>query len=81
MKRTQVELDEETYRKLREEARAQRTSMAALVRRALRAHLKTAAGPKPKRCLKDFTFVGSGRSEQGDLAPVSERHDEALALP
>jgi hypothetical protein len=78
MKRTQVQLDEETYRKLREEVHAQRTSMAALVRKALRAHL--GPSPKPKMCLKDFTFVGSGHSAQGDLAPVSERHDEALAL-
>lgn len=76
MKRTQVQLDEETYRKLREGAHAQRTSMAALVRRALRAYL----GPRPrKRRLEDFTFVESGRSAQGNLAPVSERHDEALA--
>lgn len=26
-----------------------------------------------------FSFVASGRSDQGELAPVSERHDEALA--
>ncbi len=75
MKRTQIQLDEETYRKLREEAHARQTSMAALVREAVRAQL--GLGPKHKR-LEDFTFVGSGRSKQGNLAPVSERHDEAL---
>jgi hypothetical protein len=80
MKRTQVQLDEETYQKLREEAQVQRTSMAALIREAVRAHLGLSLSPKPKkRRLEDFTFVGSGRSEQGDLEPVSERHDEALA--
>ena len=28
---------------------------------------------------RNFTFIGSGRSKQGAMAPVSERHDEALA--
>ncbi len=28
---------------------------------------------------KQFPLVGAGRSNQGRLAPVSERHDEALA--
>jgi hypothetical protein len=28
--------------------------------------------------MKDFTFIGAGRSRQGPLSPVSERHDEAL---
>jgi hypothetical protein len=27
---------------------------------------------------KEFRFAGSGRSNQGKLKPVSERHDEAL---
>jgi len=78
MKRTQVQLDEETYQRLREEAYARHTSIAALIREAIRAHLGLVPKPKRRR-LEDFTFVGSGRSEQGDLEPVSERHDEALA--
>ena len=28
--------------------------------------------------VEELGFVGIGRSEQGDLSPVSERHDEAL---
>ena len=28
--------------------------------------------------MEDVGFSGVGRSEQGDLSPVSERHDEAL---
>jgi len=28
--------------------------------------------------IERFSFVGMGESEQGELAPVSERHDEAL---
>ena len=76
MKRTQIQLDEQIYRRLRDEAHAQHTSIAALVREALQEHL----GLHPrKRRMEDFTFVGSGCSEQGDLEPVSERHDEALA--
>ena len=29
--------------------------------------------------VKDFTFIGSGRSKPSDPRPLSERHDEALA--
>jgi hypothetical protein len=28
--------------------------------------------------VEDFTFIGSGRSDQSDFGPVSERHDEVL---
>ena len=76
MKRTQVQLDEATYELLRGRAFEQGVSMSALVREALRQHLRI--GPAPRR-LEDFHFIASGRSEQADLAPVSERHDEALA--
>jgi len=31
------------------------------------------------RSLESFHFIGSGQTKQGRLAPVSERHDEALA--
>jgi len=75
MKRTQIQLDEQTYRRLRDDAHAQHTSIAALVREALRDRLRLQA---KKRRLQDFSFIGSGRSEQGDLEPISERHDEAL---
>lgn len=75
MKRTQIQLDDQTYRRLRDEAHARHTSIAALVREAVRKHLGL---PRKKRSLADFTFIGSGRSDQGDLEPVSERHDEAL---
>jgi predicted DNA-binding protein len=76
MKRTQIQMDEETYRRLKEEAHARGASMAELVREALRAYLGLA--PKGKKTLKDFSFIGSGSSKQGDLQPVSECHDEAL---
>lgn len=76
MKRTQVQLDEATYELLRQKAFERGVSMSALLREVLREHL--GARPTPRR-IEDFSFIGSGRSEQGDLAPVSERHDEALA--
>lgn len=76
MKRTQLQLDEVTYEELRRRAFEQGVSMSSLVRRLLRDCL----GLTPARSgMDEFSFVASGRSEQGSLAPVSERHDEALA--
>lgn len=75
MRRTQIQLDDVTYERLRNQAHARRVSMAEIIRDALRTHLgleSWVASPD------SFTFVASGRSEQGQLAPVSERHDEAL---
>ena len=68
MKRLQVQLDDELYRRLKEEAHMRGTSMASLIREAL----KKSLGMR-KRRLKDFSFIGAG-----ELSPVSERHDEAL---
>lgn len=78
MKRTQIQLDERTYAVLRRRAYERGCSISALVRDALAQSL---AAPAPKRplTLKQFTFIGAGRSRQGKLSPVSERHDEALA--
>jgi hypothetical protein len=56
-------------------ARVQRErSIASIVRECLE---KSNAGPS--LTLKDFTFVGSGRSKRDKLAPVSVNHDAALA--
>lgn len=77
MKRTQVQLDEATYQLLRKKAFQQEISMAALIRQVLQEHLGTK--PARRRRMEDFTFIGSGWSEDGSLEPVSERHDEALA--
>jgi hypothetical protein len=76
MKRTQIQLDEQTYRRLRDDAHDQHTSIAALVREALRDRFRLQS---KRHRLKDFSFIGSGRSKQGQLTPISERHDEALA--
>ena len=77
MKRTQVQLDANTYEALRRRAFEQGRSLSALVRESLAEFLGT--GKRKRRLtMQDFTFVGSGRSRQGRLTPVSERHDEAL---
>ncbi len=78
MKRTQVQLEEDTYQLLRQKAFQRGISISALLREMLREHSNV--GPKPKgKSLADFSFIAAGQSEQGALAPVSERHDEALA--
>ncbi len=76
MKRTQIQLEEATYEILRRRAFEQGVSMAALLREALVDYL--GVKPEKRRSLREFGFVGSGESKQSELAPVSERHDEAL---
>lgn len=78
MRRTQVQLDEQTYATLRRLAYERRRSISALVREMLAQSLG-ARKPRHRLTLGNFTFIGAGRSEQGKLSPVSERHDEALA--
>jgi hypothetical protein len=75
MRRMQIQLDEPTYQLLRKHAFERGMSMAALLREALHQYLGLPS--RPMR-FEEFTFVASGCSEQADLAPVSERHDEAL---
>lgn len=76
MKRTQVQLDDATYQALKRKAFERGVSMSSFLRELLRAEFNPA--PAPRR-LESFRFIGSGRSTQSGLAPVSERHDEALA--
>jgi plasmid stability protein len=78
MIRTQVLLDEATHRALRRRAYEEGRSISAVVRSILGPVLR-GAKPKERLTLKDFKSVGAGRSKQGKMAPVSERHDEALA--
>ena len=78
MKRTQIQLDERTYEVLRRRAFEKGCSISSYVREVLSYSLGL-SGTKRKRSIKDFHFIGAGHSRQGKLAPVSERHDEALA--
>ena len=80
MKRTQLQLDDRLHEALRRRAFEEGCSMSELVRRLL----GDALGTRPersRRAVADFSFVAAGESTQGDLVPVSERHDEALAEP
>ncbi|MFQ5827973.1 MAG: hypothetical protein ACE5JD_02285 [Candidatus Methylomirabilia bacterium] len=77
MKRTQIQLDERTYEALRRRAFEKGCSISSLVRELL-AHSMGTGKAKRRPTIKDFTFIGAGRSPQGRLSPVSERHDEAL---
>lgn len=77
MRRTQVLLDDGTYEALRKRAFTEKRSLSSVVRTLLGEALGT--GPGGRRAPARFTFIGAGRSRQGRLAPVSERHDEALA--
>jgi hypothetical protein len=78
VKRTQIQLDERTYEILRRRAFEKGCSISSYVREVLAYSLGTIKS-KQMPSLKDFSFIGAGRSRQGKLSPVSERHDEALA--
>ena len=76
MKRTQLQLDEDTYQLLRTKAIDQGLTVSAMMRRILDQYLKASKTAPPR--LKDFIFIGSGSSAPSDLDPISERHDEAM---
>ena len=78
MKRTQIQLDERTYELLRRKAFERGCSISAYVREVLAVLLGSAPAPE-RRSIRDFRFIGAGRSRQERRAPTSERHDEALA--
>ena len=78
MKRTQIQLDEWIYETLRRQAYQQGCSVSALIRNMLAQTLRPRS-PKRRSSLKQFPFIDAGRSQQGRLAPVSERHDEVWA--
>lgn len=77
MKRTQIQLDDETYQRVRRRAFEEGRSISSVIRDILRASLGTGSEARVRKA-GQFAFVGIGRSDQGDLRPVSERHDEAL---
>jgi len=76
MVRTHIQLDDETYTTARRVALERHVSLSAVVREALAAALPVLTRPSKRT---DFGFVAAGRSRQGRLSPVSERHDDALA--
>src|SRR5512139_2620585 len=77
VKRTQIQLDEEVYELLRHRAFKEKKSIAGVIREIVKGDISE-ADHHPSSSVNDFAFVGLGRSKQGRLRPVSERHDEAL---
>jgi len=70
-KRTQVYLEPEQHRLLKREAQKKGISLAELLRRIVRDHLR-----KERSREEFFTIVGLGRSGRSDVA---EEHDRYLA--
>lgn len=78
MKRTQIQLDEETYSIVKRLAYERGSSFSSVVRETLARSLGARAKKRPTSS-GQFPFVGAGRSVQHGHPPVSERHDDALA--
>ena len=76
MVRTQIQLDEATYREIKRIAYEQGKSMSAVVREILKKSLGRKEKPKKKLTLEDFPFIGKYRSGESD---ISERHDDYFA--
>jgi metal-responsive CopG/Arc/MetJ family transcriptional regulator len=70
-KRTQVYLDPEVHRRLKERAKEEGVSLAELIRRIAKDYLRKETAPKDY-----LTIVGLGQSGKTDIA---EKHDNSLA--
>jgi hypothetical protein len=77
MKRAQIQLGEDMYDQLRRRAFQEKKSISGLIREIIGKGITLPHRPR-HLSIKDFKFVAVGRSRQGTLKPVSERHDEAL---
>ena len=77
MIRTQIQLDESTWERVRQIAFERKSSIAAVIREMVRVQVS----PKKKTRLRmeDFTFIGSGRSRGKGAGTIAERHDEEFA--
>ena len=78
MKRTLVQLDDDTYRELRRRAFSQERSISSVVREFVARGLEGDSVRRRPTSVRQFSSIRSGRSKQGRLSPVSEKHDEAL---
>lgn len=74
-----MQFDEDTYQKLRQRAFRQERSISSLVREMVVNTLEGGAVRQKRTRVSQFLSVRAGRSKQGRLSPISERHDQALA--
>jgi hypothetical protein len=79
MRRLLVQLDEDAYRRLRQQAFRQERSISSLVRELVTRGMDGDARRRRRTQVGQFASVRAGRSKQGRLSPVSEAHDRALA--
>jgi hypothetical protein len=79
MRRTLVQFDEDTYRKLRQQAFRQERSISSLVREFVLKGLEGEPSRHTPTRVNELSSVRAGRSKQRRSSPVSERHDDALA--
>jgi hypothetical protein len=77
MKRTQIQLEQNVYELLHRRAFQEKRSIAGVIREIIRKEI-ISSGRSRFSSIKDFKFIASGKSRQGTLKPVSERHDKAL---
>ena len=77
MKRAQIQVEEEVYELLRHRAFKEKKSIAGVIREIVKRDISETDPHRPFS-VKDFPFIGMGRSKQDSLKSVSERHDEAL---
>lgn len=77
MRRAQIQFQEEVYEILRHRAFLEKKSIAKVIREIVEKDIFQ-TNHHPSFSIKDFSFIGAGRTKQGLLEPVSERHDEAL---
>ena len=76
MVRTQIQLDDAIYERVKNRAHLENRSMAALIRDAVAEYLNVPKKPKRKLKISDFTFIGSGSAEHPAGRPFSVYHDE-----
>ena len=76
MVRTQIQLDDAIYEKVKNRAFSENRSMAALIRDAVAEYLKAPAKPKRKSKLTDLSFIGSVSYDADENRPLSVYHDE-----
>jgi hypothetical protein len=77
MKRVLIQLEEKTFEVLRQRAFQEKKSISGVIRELIQKEVNPLARQKPLS-IKDSRFIGAGKSVQGSLAPVSERHDQVL---